>query len=95
LPTLMLWLDPARSDGLAAEAGRPSPPGATAAALIGLLVALIALGIGRGVLAMVLAAVAMAALALLARRRLGGYTGDVLGAAQQAGEIVMLLAASV
>jgi adenosylcobinamide-GDP ribazoletransferase len=44
---------------------------------------------------MVLAAVAMAALALLARRRLGGYTGDVLGAAQQAGEIVMLLAASV
>jgi len=40
-------------------------------------------------------AVAMAALALLARRRLGGYTGDVLGAAQQAGEIVMLLAASV
>jgi adenosylcobinamide-GDP ribazoletransferase len=95
LPTLMLWLDPARSDGLGAEAGRPTPPGATAAALIGLLVALLALGISRGILAMVLAAVAMAALALLARRRLGGYTGDVLGAAQQAGEIVMLLAASV
>jgi adenosylcobinamide-GDP ribazoletransferase len=95
LPTLMLWLDPARSDGLGAEAGRPTPPGATAAALIALLVALLALGIGRGILAMVLAAAAMAALALLARRRLGGYTGDVLGAAQQTGEIVMLLAASV
>ena len=57
--------------------------------------ALLALGISRGILAMVLAAVAMAAVALLARRRLGGYTGDVLGAAQQAGEIMMLLAASV
>jgi adenosylcobinamide-GDP ribazoletransferase len=95
LPTLMLWLDPARSDGLGAEAGRPTPPGATAAALIALLVALLALGIGRGILAMLLAAIAMAALALLAHRRLGGYTGDFLGAAQQTGEIVMLLAASV
>jgi len=95
LPTVMLWFDPARSDGLGADAGRPTPPGATAAALIGLLVALIALGIGRGILAMVLAAIVMMALAVLARRRIGGYTGDVLGAAQQSGEIVMLLAASV
>ena len=95
LPTLMLWLDPARSDGLAAEAGRPTPPGATAAALIALLVALVALGIGRGILAMLLAGVAMMAMAFLARRRIGGYTGDVLGAAQQVGEIVMLLAACV
>jgi adenosylcobinamide-GDP ribazoletransferase len=95
LPGLMLWLDPARSDGLGAEAGRPLPPAATAAALIGLIVALIALGLGRGITAMVLAAAVMAGLALLARRRIGGYTGDVLGAAQQVGEVVMLLAAAV
>jgi adenosylcobinamide-GDP ribazoletransferase len=95
LPTLMLWLDPARSDGLAAEAGRPSPPGATGAALIGFLVALIMLGWGHALRATVLAGVAMAVLALIARRRIGGYTGDVLGAAQQVGEIVMLLAATV
>ena len=95
LPTLMLWFDPARNDGLAAEAGRPTPPGATAAALVALLVAVIALGIGRGILAMLLAGVAMLALAALANRRIGGYTGDVLGAAQQVGEIAMLLAASV
>jgi adenosylcobinamide-GDP ribazoletransferase len=95
LPTLMLWLDPARSDGLAAEAGRPTPPGATAAALIGLVVALVALGIGRGILAMLFAGVAMVSLALLAGRRIGGYTGDTLGASQQVGEIVMLLAATV
>ena len=95
LPTLMLWLDPARGDGLGAEAGRPSPPGATAAALIGLLVAIVMLGLGRGIVAMLLSAIAMTVLASMARRRIGGYTGDVLGAAQQVGEIVMLLAASV
>ena len=95
LPTLMLWLDPARSDGLGAEAGRPSPPAATAAALIAVLVALIMLGLGRAIVATVLAGAAMLALGWLARRRIGGYTGDVLGAVQQAGEIVILLAASV
>ena len=53
------------------------------------------LGFGRGLLAMLLAAAAMAIVAMVARRRIGGLTGDVLGAVQQAGEIVMLLAASV
>jgi adenosylcobinamide-GDP ribazoletransferase len=95
LPTLMLWLDPARADGLGAEAGRPSPPGATAAVLIGLLVAVVMLGLGRAIVAMLVAAVAVALLSLTARRRVGGHTGDVLGAAQQVGEIAMLLAASV
>jgi adenosylcobinamide-GDP ribazoletransferase len=36
----------------------------------------------------------MAGLAALARRQIGGYTGDVLGAAQQIGEIAMLLTAA-
>jgi adenosylcobinamide-GDP ribazoletransferase len=95
LPTLMLWLPPARSEGLAADAGQPTPPVATLAAFIALLVAMVALGTGRGIIAMVFAAVAVAALAILARRRIGGTTGDVLGAAQQVGEIVVLLAATV
>ena len=95
LPTLMLWLDPARSDGLGAEAGRPSPPVASAAALIALLVAVMMLGLSRAVVAMLLAGAAMLALAWLARRRIGGYTGDILGAAEQAAEVVVLLAASV
>ncbi len=95
LPALMLVLDPARSDGLAASAGKPSPTVAGIAAAIGLVVALLALGVGRGIVAVLLAALAMAALASLARRRLGGYTGDVLGAAQQVGEIVMLLVATI
>ncbi|HTZ79175.1 MAG TPA: adenosylcobinamide-GDP ribazoletransferase [Stellaceae bacterium] len=94
LPAIMVSLDPARSDGLGVEAGRPSPAVAGIAGAIGLVVALVALHAGRGLVAVLLAALAMAALALLARRRLGGYTGDVLGAAQQVGEIVMLLVAT-
>ena len=39
------------------------------------------------------AAAGRGAAAALARRRIGGYTGDILGAFQQIGEIVMLLAA--
>jgi adenosylcobinamide-GDP ribazoletransferase len=40
-----------------------------------------------------LAAVAAAALGRLARRRIGGISGDVLGAVQQAGEVLTLLVA--
>jgi adenosylcobinamide-GDP ribazoletransferase len=36
----------------------------------------------------------VAGLARLAQRQIGGYTGDVLGAAQQMGEIAVLLSAA-
>ena len=39
-------------------------------------------------------AAAVYAAAASARRQIGGYTGDVLGAFQQIAEIVMLLAAA-
>jgi adenosylcobinamide-GDP ribazoletransferase len=42
-------------------------------------------------LAFLLAYGASVIVARLAQRQIGGYTGDVLGAAQQAAEIVMLL----
>jgi len=95
LPAVMLWCDPAREDGLGAQAGRPTPAVAAAAAIIAVLVAVLTLGITRGIGAVGWAAVAATCVALLARRRLGGYTGDVLGAVQQIGEIVMLLVAAV
>jgi adenosylcobinamide-GDP ribazoletransferase len=47
-----------------------------------------------GLVAVIVAAAAMASLAGLAQRQIGGYTGDVLGAAQQIGEIAMLLTAA-
>jgi adenosylcobinamide-GDP ribazoletransferase len=90
----MLWLKPARADGLGAAAGRPSLSAAVIAVALGALVTLAALGPLRGAIALLLAGVAVAATAALAQRRIGGYTGDVLGAFQQIGEIVMLLAAA-
>jgi adenosylcobinamide-GDP ribazoletransferase len=94
LPAAMWGLAPARPDGLGAEAGTPRAPGAIAAAVIGTAIALAALGPGRGARALGLAGVLIFGMAELARRQIGGYTGDVLGAFQQIGEIVILLAAS-
>jgi len=94
LPFAMRILAPARAEGLGAGAGRPSMPLAVVALAIGLLVSLAALGPPRGFVAIGLAGAAMFALGLLAYRRIGGYTGDVLGAFQQVGEIVMLLTAA-
>jgi adenosylcobinamide-GDP ribazoletransferase len=45
----------------------------------------------QGWAALVVAAFAIAALALIAWRKLGGQTGDVLGAGQQIAEVALLL----
>jgi adenosylcobinamide-GDP ribazoletransferase len=94
LPIPMRLLAPAREDGLGAAAGRPSISVAVVAAAIGAAIALAALGQSRGLVALVTAGAAVAVTALLAQRQIGGYTGDVLGAFQQIGEIVMLLVAA-
>jgi adenosylcobinamide-GDP ribazoletransferase len=94
LPFAMRALEPARADGLGAAAGRPRTPPAIAALAIGLLITLAALGPTRGAIAFGLAGASMFALGMLAHRRIGGYTGDVLGAFQQIGEIVVLLTAA-
>ena len=94
LPAAMIGLAPARHDGLGAMAGTPRAGGAIAAALIGAATALAALGPVRGAIALCLAGVMVFATVELARRQIGGHTGDVLGAFQQVGEIVILLAAS-
>jgi adenosylcobinamide-GDP ribazoletransferase len=94
LPAVMRFLDPARVDGLAARAGRPEAWAVLWSLGIAALVALLCLGPVGGVAALFWAVVAVTGLAALARRQIGGYTGDVLGAAQQVGEIVMLLSAA-
>jgi len=94
LPVIMRWLEPARDEGLGAMAGTPGPTTMLVALAIGILVALGILGPVRGAVALVLSGIAAAAMAMLARRQIGGYTGDVLGAIQQIGEIVMLLVAA-
>src|SRR5258707_13634854 len=90
----MFALSPARTDGLGFTAGRPSRPVAVIAAVIGGAIALAALGPGRGAVALLLAGVAIALMAMLARRQIGGYTRDVFRALQPIGEVVMLLVAA-
>jgi adenosylcobinamide-GDP ribazoletransferase len=94
LPVVMRWLAPARADGLGAMAGTPGPIAMLVALAIGIFVSLGMLGPTRGAVALVLTGVIMAVTAMLARRQIGGYTGDVLGALQQVGEITMLLVAA-
>ena len=94
LPVAMRTITPARADGLGVEAGRPSVSVATAAMTIGVLISLAALGPIRGAIAVGAAGAAVFASGMLAQRRIGGYTGDVLGAFQQIGEVVMLLTAA-
>ncbi len=93
-PAVMAWAPLARSDGLAAGAGRPEPVQAWLALGLGALIALLLLDLGTAVAAMAAAGLAAGALLLLARARIGGYTGDVLGAIEQVGEVAVLLAAA-
>jgi adenosylcobinamide-GDP ribazoletransferase len=95
LPVIVHWLPPARSEGMAAEAGRPDLARVVAAGIIALIIGLLVLD-DRAVAAALLAAGgAVAGVALLARPSLGGHTGDVLGASQQAAEIAALAAVAV
>ena len=94
LPIAMRAMMPARSEGLGASAGRPHAAFAVLAGTIGTLISLAALDPRRGAMALGIFAAAVFGAGLLARRRIGGYTGDILGAFQQIGEIAMLLTAA-
>ena len=92
----MALLQPARSDGLGHGAGRlPDGVFSTAAALalvLGLAVpAWSGVPLPRAALALGLATLAAAATTSLARRQIGGVTGDVAGACQQLCEVTLLL----
>src|SRR5262249_52357644 len=86
-----MWREPlARSDGLAASAGRPTQATMLWAIGLGALIAVGCAGVG-GIVAAARGGVGALGVAALAPRQLGGVTGDVLGAIQQGGEIAMLL----
>ena len=89
--TPLALLPPARTDGTGAAAGRLDP-GALVAAWGAAVVIACVLGLGLFGLAHALAATiasgaAAWAMTDLARRQIGGQTGDVAGAAQQCAEI--------
>jgi len=94
----LLLLAPARPGGLGAAMPLPSPRARAVsvalAALLSLLPALFGATPAHIVIADLAAGLAAVFVARLAERQIGGYTGDVLGAAQQAAEIAGLLALS-
>jgi adenosylcobinamide-GDP ribazoletransferase len=95
LPAIMAWLPLASATGLAATAGRPSRSGVVIGLFCAAVVAVLALGPGPGAAVCAAVGVAAIAVAALAQRQIHGYNGDVLGAAQQIGEIAALLCVAV
>jgi len=94
IPLFMQIVPAARADGLAADAGMPSSPVSFAAVAIGAAAVLMALGVKAGLVTLVLLAGAGAFMAWLSWRQIQGQTGDVLGALEQAGEMIVLLIAA-
>ncbi len=90
LPAVMHLLPHARASGLSHRVGVPDGRDALIALGLGAVIAAIAAGPGA-LLALGLAGVGCAGLARVAMVRIGGQTGDILGASQQIVEIVVLL----
>lgn len=92
----LLLLTSARTDGAAAAVRPPTARSVAVASACAIVVAVLALSVGPFPLTWI--AVACAAsfamswgVSVLARSALGGYTGDVAGAAQQVADVGMLL----
>ena len=94
IPVFMQIMPPARADGLSADAGAPSSAVSLAAVLLGAVVLIICLGIKAGIVALLLLTAAGVFIAWLCWQQIRGQTGDVLGALEQAGEMIVLLVAA-
>jgi adenosylcobinamide-GDP ribazoletransferase len=96
LPFMAMSLPYARKDGLAANAGRPDFATAATAGASALIIAWLVLPWREAFCSALATAACALGMAWLAKRQIGGQTGDVLGGAEQLGEtaILLLLAAA-
>ena len=94
MPLFLRLVPPARPDGLAADAGRPTPGSVLTAAVLGFVLLLWSLGAGRAIVALLLLLVVLGVMRRLCLRQIGGQTGDAAGALEQINEIVVLLTAA-
>jgi adenosylcobinamide-GDP ribazoletransferase len=85
------------ADGLGSQVGKPTDNDVWLAIGIGAVLAFLLL-LGKGFFVALLAPIAAMAAAWFAARwvaqRIGGYTGDTLGAVQQSAEIAFLVVAA-
>jgi len=86
----MLLLRPARADGLGAALGRVPMASAFGCAGLALVVALLTLPWAGAVAAVGMAVLAALVVSEVARRQIGGFTGDVLGGCAVVVEAVVL-----
>jgi adenosylcobinamide-GDP ribazoletransferase len=89
---LMAALPPARRDGLSVSVGRPTATLTASALAIAFVLGVVLLSFGAGLLALAFAMAAAALIGRVAQVKLGGQTGDVLGAACALGEALALTA---
>jgi adenosylcobinamide-GDP ribazoletransferase len=93
----LLAFSPVHSDGLGAQAGKPTDNDVWLTIALGFALAFLLL-LGKGFFVAILAPVAAIAVVWGASRwiadRIGGYTGDTLGAVQQKAEIAFLVVAA-
>ncbi|MBL8575947.1 MAG: adenosylcobinamide-GDP ribazoletransferase [Mesorhizobium sp.] len=94
IPAFMHIMPPARTDGLAAGAGKVGANTAYAALAIGAAVLIACLGLTAAIIAAIVLALVFFAFRALCLRQIGGQTGDTLGALQQLGEIAVLVVAA-
>lgn len=94
LPIIMATMESARTDGLSRGAGRPTITVALIALGLGLIALFAILPMKLAFIAIMLAIPLAGLIVLWAYRRLGGQTGDVLGAVQQVVEIAVIIAAT-
>lgn len=92
MAVVMATLPPARPEGLGAGMGRPGRATLLLALAGALLAAFVGAGAAAGLVATLAAFGAAAIMGWIARRAIGGQTGDVLGAVQQLSEASALAA---
>ena len=90
LPVIMAMFAPARKKGLSYSVGRPSGPNIYIAFVTMTLFAFISLG-AKGLILCILAATTALMCALIAKLKVGGQSGDILGAIAIITEIIVLV----
>ncbi len=92
LPALAAILPPARADGMAASLGQPDAGPVWLGAGLSGLAAFVLQPAGLAILLIALAAAAAAFWGVLVKRRIGGQTGNILGATEQTVSMAALIA---